>query len=302
MPGAGARSPRHPLTPSPPQSGLCYYALGYADFHQRAIERAHGWMGDLAPYLEQKEALAPDSGVLYGLSSLNVFGGLDTRRAKAVYTLLADDRQVAGRGAHVAVTFAPSLALLGVTHVVTPYALPLPGLREMGAVSTGDTRHPVRVYAVEGARPRVWIPEAARPAANWQESLAGLKAAAATVIEGAAAGTRSGGGEVLSVESGPGFARARVRMRGAGFVVHNQRHYPGWSAAVDGRPAPLYYANCLMQAAPVPAGEHTVEFRFDSPSYVVGRAITLMALALLAAAGLLRRARRPSRAATPASD
>jgi hypothetical protein len=57
-----------------------------------------------------------------------------------------------------------------------------------------------------------------------------------------------------------------------------------------------------MQAAPVPAGEHTPEFRFESASYIVGRTITLMALALLAAAGLISRLRRPSRAATPAIE
>ena len=52
---------------------------------------------------------------------------------------------------------------------------------------------------------------------------------------------------------------------------------------MDGEPAPLYRADHLFRAVPVPAGEHTVELRYESRSLRAGTAISLLTvLALLA--------------------
>jgi hypothetical protein len=42
------------------------------------------------------------------------------------------------------------------------------------------------------------------------------------------------------------------------------KNYPGWVAAVDGAETPIATANYLMRAVGVPAGQHTVEFRYQS--------------------------------------
>jgi hypothetical protein len=45
-------------------------------------------------------------------------------------------------------------------------------------------------------------------------------------------------------------------------LLDNDRWHEDWHVSVDGKPAELLRANHLMRGVAVPAGEHTVEFRF----------------------------------------
>lgn len=51
-------------------------------------------------------------------------------------------------------------------------------------------------------------------------------------------------------------------------MVASEIYYPaGWNAYVDGEPTPIYRADYLLRAVPVPAGAHTVAMRFEPSSY-----------------------------------
>ena len=55
-------------------------------------------------------------------------------------------------------------------------------------------------------------------------------------------------------------------------------YYPGWRAAVDGRPVPLLRTNVLLRGVPVPAGRHQVRLWFDPLSVRLGFALSALAL------------------------
>ncbi len=78
---------------------------------------------------------------------------------------------------------------------------------------------------------------------------------------------------------------ATVSAAGSGYLVVADALQQGWSASVDGRPAPLVAADEAVVAVPVGAGEHRVELRYDAPYRGLGT--WLSALALLTAAALL---------------
>ena len=75
-----------------------------------------------------------------------------------------------------------------------------------------------------------------------------------------------------------------------GLLVLAEPWFPGWSARVNGAPAPCIPANAWMRAVPIPAGSSEVVFTFRSTYLAAGAALSLAALAVMA--GLLFRRRR----------
>ncbi|MEK7327304.1 MAG: YfhO family protein, partial [Chloroflexota bacterium] len=70
-----------------------------------------------------------------------------------------------------------------------------------------------------------------------------------------------------------------------GYLILTDEDYPGWLATVDGQPAEITKAYGLFRAVAIPAGGHTVEFRFEPTSLKIGAIITIASLLVLA--GLL---------------
>ena len=88
-----------------------------------------------------------------------------------------------------------------------------------------------------------------------------------------------------------------------GVAVFSEIYYPaGWQVTIDGQPAPLARANYVLRALHIPAGQHTVEMRFDPQSLHVTEGIayaglSLLAVGALAAIGLgIRRKRKEAEA------
>jgi hypothetical protein len=78
----------------------------------------------------------------------------------------------------------------------------------------------------------------------------------------------------------------------AGYAVLLDAYWPGWSATVDGQPAPIERADALVRAVPVPAGDHRIEMTFRTPGLRPGFWLALPAWVLLVGAFVVMRRRR----------
>ncbi len=67
-----------------------------------------------------------------------------------------------------------------------------------------------------------------------------------------------------------------------GILVLADSYYPGWKAFVDGKEEIIRRANLFFRAVPLPAGNHTVEFRYEPRSFTIGLAVSSVALVGLA--------------------
>ena len=83
-----------------------------------------------------------------------------------------------------------------------------------------------------------------------------------------------------------------------GFAVFSEIYYKnGWNAYLDGKPVPYVRANYVLRALPVPAGQHTIEFKFEPKEYAIGNTVSLVSSIVLILAllgGLVYTARQPT--------
>jgi hypothetical protein len=94
-------------------------------------------------------------------------------------------------------------------------------------------------------------------------------------------------------EDRPERVSADITTETAGLLVLADLDYPGWSARLDDRPASLLRADGFFRAVAVPAGAHRVEFRYRPLSFLVGSAVSI--LALVATLFVLTRGPAPAR-------
>lgn len=87
---------------------------------------------------------------------------------------------------------------------------------------------------------------------------------------------------VKLVEQKPPYMKYESASTSGGLVVFSEIFYPkGWHAFIDGKEVPMIRANYVLRALEVPAGNHTVEMRFEPKPYVVGNKVTMASSWLL---------------------
>ncbi|MBI3947493.1 MAG: hypothetical protein HY321_16340 [Armatimonadetes bacterium] len=117
---------------------------------------------------------------------------------------------------------------------------------------------PVRIYRAKHALPRAFL--AASPA-----------------------GDPLPGGEAELTAAGPTRLTAELKGKRGGTLVLLDARYPGWKAAVDGKPVRIEPAREVFRAVRVPEGARQGSFRYEPASFRVGLFLGLIGAGLLAA-------------------
>ena len=120
------------------------------------------------------------------------------------------------------------------------------------------------------------------------EALDLLRAGERLVLQGAAdlrTLEYESGGQVEFVDYDETLITLRVESPAPAYLVLNEAYYPGWEALVNDAPTPIYRANLLFRAIPVPAGESAVVMRFEPTLWraalYIGVALWIIAIVTL---------------------
>lgn len=80
----------------------------------------------------------------------------------------------------------------------------------------------------------------------------------------------------------PNYLKYTSNSTSEKLAVFSEIYYPlGWTATIDGKVADLIRVNYVLRAMYIPAGTHTIEMKFDLPSYHTGERISLICSFLL---------------------
>ena len=194
---------------------------------------------------------------------------------------------------------SPLLDLLNARYIVTPAVtgpnrVHLQDLKDTLPTAYKDDR--VQILENREALPRAWIVHSAKQATPDEA----LKMLDSGEVDPRQTALLERPVPDLSPPNDPSSDRAvvstyeadRIRLKTAtgasGLLVLSEVYYPAWKAYVDGERVPLYRADYLLRAVPVPAGEHTVELRYESWTLRLGTVISLLTGLVLAALMLLK--------------
>jgi hypothetical protein len=106
-----------------------------------------------------------------------------------------------------------------------------------------------------------------------------------------AAAPTDGPGEVRISGYEPNRIELVTKSAGPAILVLSENHYPGWRCYVDGRFTDTLRVDYNLRGAALPAGEHTIQFVYRPKSVLLGAAISLLTLALLATCVIVERRR-----------
>lgn len=162
--------------------------------------------------------------------------------------------------------------------MVYPGAPAPPGARLVGSLGS------VSLFEWDEALPRAHVVPTARSIPAPTERLRSLAQETfdprqVVVLEKETGAPPGGPGTVRILEHGSGSYRMEVDAPQGGFLVLAESFYPGWEAAIDGRPAEILRADHFLQAVRLEPGRHAVEFRYRCARVRAGLAVAGLAVA-----------------------
>ncbi len=171
---------------------------------------------------------------------------------------------------------SPLLNLLNVKYVLTTRAVPNPNYE----LVYDDE---IKIYENKNVLPRAFLVNQARVFDNRDELLRALPGADVTrevLLENPSPLTPlplGEGGNVRFEKYTGSEVILQTNVAQSAYLVLADTYFPGWIAQIDGQDTPIYRADGNFRAVVVPAGEHTVRFKYSPISFRVGSVLSLLA-------------------------
>lgn len=164
------------------------------------------------------------------------------------------------------------ISAYNIRYILSGYPLDAPRLLKISAPPETFSGAPLFLYENADFLPRVYVPRRVRVAKRWDDAFfreIDASAAVAAVVECGSCNeqTASQKGSIENFTYGDEAVDFKVNAETAAWVVFSESNLPGWSAAIDGVPAPIQAANYVTQAVLVPPGAHRVRIEYRAPTF-----------------------------------
>ncbi|SMO83119.1 hypothetical protein [Gracilimonas mengyeensis] len=174
------------------------------------------------------------------------------------------------------------LDLLNVKYVTYSQGLPLPGFRPVFNGNQGV------VYENQNVLPKAFFVDSVITTTDPREAFNYLKpnrlnfaqTAVVETSEDLASATDTTSSVTVTNYTGPEMTLEVSRSQ-PGFLVLSEIYYPaGWIAELNGEEIQIYKTNYLLRGLEIPAGDYTLELRFEPQSWSTGVTLAWISLAI----------------------
>ncbi|HMM42654.1 MAG TPA: YfhO family protein [Thermomicrobiales bacterium] len=245
---------------------------------------------------ETASLLVNNRATLHGLDDAQGYNPVQPRRYVELMTALnGAPQEYHDANVYPSGLESPLLDLLNVRYIIVPTATPeeRPDLAALASrFQTVYADRKVTILENPGALPRAWAVHKTGQAGP-SDALALLGSGPVDPRQVALLESVPPRGEpvrgansVHVVGQEPDSLQLQTTTGADGLLMVSNGYDPGWKAWIDGRPAEVAPADHALQAVPLPAGEHTVELRYETPGMRAGLLITCGTIVILALAGL----------------
>jgi hypothetical protein len=171
---------------------------------------------------------------------------------------------------------APVLNMLNMRYLIVP--------------ANAQAKQPEQVVRNPGALGNAWFVQEVQKVQNPDQeiqSLSTLNPATTAVVDASKfpltkTSFAAPGSTIALTAYEPDKLTYRANATQDAFVVFSEIYYKdGWNAYLDGKQVPYVRANYVLRAMQVPAGAHTIEFRFEPKEYALGNTISMASSILL---------------------
>ncbi len=232
-----------------------------------------------------------ESATLYGLHDVRGYeaGLVDARQIMYWHGADPGFNPTLNRDVSLVRPRASWLAAAGVAYVVTPESQSVPGTRPE---YTGEG---VTISAVPRARPFAFAGIRTVPVRDSTQvlrlmhhsPLSPIPVERACCLTGTDASART-----VVLERQATRVTIAESSRHATTLVVLQSVSPGWTARVDGNPAPIRPADIIFQSIRVPGGRHTIVIQYEAPGLGLGALLTALSVLVMILMSLAPRTHR----------
>jgi membrane protein YfhO len=252
--------------------GTMYPTMPRRAFYPEPVALKH-LPGGLYRFVAEGYALLPNIGTHYGLEDVRGFQAMSLQRLEETFPLwCVRQRNWFNRVDSLA---SPFLSFLNVRYALHDPEQPMPD--RWRAIGTAG-----RMDIVENtvALPRAFIPRVVHHGDDLEAMKHATDFGAESWIDRAVEETNGAGNVSISRTYLSGYAMHADLLSDA-WIVISQPAWKGWRAFVGGHEIPVRIANHAFLAIRLGRGSHDVVLRFRPHSFEIGRAITLLGIALV---------------------
>lgn len=249
-----------------------------------------GWQANTEVFLSYQELIPPNSNLWYNLPSVNSYAGMRIRRS-LLFNQLLSNSIFARHLQEPAPVHSSLLNLLRVSntkYLISPFLIKANGLKHIFSVKSPYQDLNFKLYKVENSLPRVFIV----PRAKYLDSPEVVQREImredfdpktyVSIEEPNRWGNSSStfGSTIEIVKNENENLTIKANLTDKGFLVLADTFHPNWKTNVDKKETKILRANFNFRAIPLSAGEHTVEFFYESRTLKTGVKISLAAFVI----------------------